>query len=123
MTRALILLAVLLLASQARAADWQPLPASEYVFQVANLADMSTSLDIKNHRDLYEANPLLGRHPSDGTIIGVKLGAGALHALITELLLQRGASATTIKLWEYVTIGGEGAVVGHNLSLGLHFAF
>ena len=116
-------IAICLAAPAAHAADWRPLPASEYAFQALNLADMATSLDIKNHPNIHEANPLLGRHPSDGTVIGVKLASGAIHAAITEWLLQRNASPTTIKIWEYVTIGGEGAVVGHNLSLGLRFTF
>ncbi len=114
--------AALALPLSARAAEWQPLPPEEYAFQAVNLADMSLTLDIKNHRDMQEANPMLGHHPSDGAIFGYKLGAGALHAAVTELLLH-GASKRMVRIWEWTSIGVEGAAIGSNLSLGLHYQF
>jgi hypothetical protein len=115
--------ALALLPLSARAAEWQPLPPEEYAFQAVNLADMSLTLDIKNHRDMQEANPMLGQHPSDAAVFGYKLGAGALHAVVTELLLQHGASKRVMRIWEWTSIGVEGAAVGNNLSLGLHCQF
>ncbi len=106
-----------------RAAEWQPLPPEEYAFQAVNLADMSLTMDVKNHPNLQEANPMLGHHPSDGAVVGFKVGAGALHAVVTELLLQHGASQRTIRLWEWTSIGFVGYAVGSNLSLGLHCQF
>lgn len=45
------------------------------VTETAILLDLSQTLDIKNHLDLQESNPLMGRHPSDPRIL---LGGGAI---------------------------------------------
>jgi hypothetical protein len=54
--------------------------------------DISTSLDIKNHQHdvlhdgsvwhATESNPLLGRHPSDGTFLLYGAGVMALHTAL-----------------------------------------
>ena len=51
------------------------------------LADASLTLDIKNHPDLHESNPLLGQNPSDAKIIFVGgFGAVAGTTLVWFLL-------------------------------------
>lgn len=47
------------------------------VTETAILLDLSQTLDIKNHSDLHETNPLMGRNPSDMRIM---LGGGAVMA-------------------------------------------
>lgn len=39
------------------------------VAEVSLLLDLSTTLDIKNHYQLHEMNPILGRHPSDLSVV------------------------------------------------------
>jgi len=98
-------------------------PKLEYVYDLALLGDMLTTLDIKNHPALQEDNPILGAHPSDGRIIGFCALAAGLHAAITYELVSNDVPQPVIKAWEYASIGVETAAVGHNLSLGLKFKF
>ena len=109
--------------TEVRAEDNTLVWTEESAFQALNLVDMGTTLDIKNHPNLREGNPLLGRHPSDGEIVGVKLTEGALHALLTHELLKHRAPAWLIQGEELIGVGIEGAAVGNNLSLGLHVRF
>lgn len=102
---------------------WKSMPQEEYAFFVAEAADCWTTLDIKNHADMEEANPILGKHPSDGRIIGMCVGAGLLHSAITYELIDGGAPRGLIKAWEYVTIAVESGFAAHNYSLGLRFRF
>ena len=115
--------ALAVLPLSAHAAEWQPLPPEEIAFQAVNLADMSLSLDIKNHENMREANPMLGNHPNDGAVIGYKVGAGVLHAAVTEFMLQHGASKRAIRIWEWTSIGVVGFAAGHNYQVGCRFRF
>lgn len=75
-----MLLAILL------AAVWaKPTPVETSLFIAAEAliaVDTLQSLDIKNHRDMYETNPLMGRHPSDArylatwAVVGAAVAAG-----------------------------------------------
>lgn len=100
-----------------------PLPPGEYAYQALNLADMAQTLDIKRHGDIHEGNPILGDHPSDGSVVAFKLATGALHAAITEYMISHGASRRVVRIWEVFSVGMGTAVVGHNASLGLHVRF
>src|SRR5947209_488416 len=56
-------------------AEWRPPTSGETALfvasQVAVLADLRTTLDIKNHPGGFEKNPILGRHPSDAKILAL----------------------------------------------------
>lgn len=99
-----------------------PLPALEYVFEGAALADMLTTLDIKNHPDRQEANPLMPRHPSDGYVVGFFTFGVAVHALITHEMLVQGVTPGWIRAWECVSIGVEAGGAARNIHMGLRFA-
>src|SRR5450631_3019314 len=58
----------------------------EGVFILTELVDMSTTLDIKNHTNTYEANPALGDHPTDRRIITYFAGVTAVQLLIVNYL-------------------------------------
>lgn len=94
--------------------DW----ARQWTYTAIHVADWGTTLDIKNHPDLQEINPLLGHHPSDARINTYMAGTLAAHWAISYALPERWRPT-----WQYVTIGIDGAVVAHNFSLGLRLAF
>ena len=64
-----------LLTPVAARAEWRPPTSGETALfvasQVAVLADIRTTLDIKNHPGGFEKNPVLGRHPSDAKILAL----------------------------------------------------
>lgn len=127
----IILLAFALLYGRAHAASgyedpaWAQhtaMPRTEYAFDVALLADMLTTLDIKHHPELEEGNPLLPRHPSDGNVVAFFVGVGIVHALITHAMIAQGMDSRWVTAWEYVSIGFEGGAAAYNLHAGLRFA-
>lgn len=102
---------------------WKSMPKSEYVFFAAEAADMLTTLDIKNHPELRETNPILGDHPSDGKVISMCVGAALIHSAITYEFVDNNVPKPIIRAWEYISIGVETGFAVHNYSLGLRFRF
>jgi hypothetical protein len=98
-------------------------PVLEYVFVAANLADMSTTIDIKNHPGLQETNAILGAHPGSGKIYEYFAATTAIHAAITYELVSQNVPKPLVNAWECVSIAYEAGTVGHNLSFGLRFKF
>jgi hypothetical protein len=114
----------LTIASVAKADDNSaPIPATEWVYQGAAVADMLTTLDIAKHPRCHEMNPVLGPHPSDAMVVGYFAAAGALHYLITRELVQENIPAPIVQTWEGLGIGLELDMVGHNYNIGLHARF
>jgi hypothetical protein len=95
----------------------------ECVFDVALMADMMTTADIKNHPGLYETNPILGLHPSDAKIAAYGLTMAGLHAAITYEMVSNDVPRGIITAWELVSIGVEAGYVVHNYRLGLRIKF
>ncbi len=96
-------------------------PALEWAYQGAAVADMLTTLDIKNHPTLMETNPLLGEHPSNGKVFAYFAGTGVLHWAITRELVNGNMQRPLINTWEALTIGLEVGCAAHNYSIGLRF--
>ena len=90
------------------------LPTSEWVFQALNVADAVTTIDALNH-GCVERNPFLGKHPSDGVVIGQTVAIGILHAAGTSFLQDHAPKA--VRLWEILSIGVKGGVVVSNLTV------
>jgi hypothetical protein len=82
------------------------------------LLDAAQTLDIKNHPDLYERNPLLGRHPSDLKIGAYFIGAGFAHLAVTKQLPTEYRAA-----WQYGWAAFEVATIIRNRKLNLRFNF
>lgn len=107
----------------------KPTPVTEWIFDAAETADMLTTLDIKNQKNvngtwrLQEDNPILGPHPSQGRIIAICVATGALHYAITRELVNEDVPKPIINAWEYISIGVETAAAAHNYSIGLRFKF
>ena len=102
---------------------WKSMPKEEYFFYAAEAADMMTTLDIKNHPNLQEENPILGHHPSDAMVISMCSVAALIHSSITYVMVDNGVNPKVIKAWEYVSIGVESGFAVHNLRLGLRFTY
>ena len=85
----------------------------EIAYQVLNAADAATTIDCLNRNVCVEANPLYGRDPSAGKIIGVKVINGVLHYVIAKFLHDRNPHGA--KVFQIVTIVIQGGVVAANL--------
>ena len=112
--------------SQAKADDTNPnakTPVTEWVYQGAAFADMLTTLDIKNHPNLQEENPIMGAHPSDAKVVGYFAATGLLHWAITRELVRENVPSAIVQTWEGLGIGLEVGMVAHNYSLGLRAKF
>lgn len=99
------------------------MPKAEYLFDVALLADMLTTNDIKNHAELRETNAMLGDNPSAGRIVGYAVVVATVHALVTYELVREDVPQPIITAWELVTIGIEVGYAAHNYSVGLRCRF
>lgn len=120
---AAVLLVCFLCGGKAKAAE----PAREFIalettYQMLSAVDLATTLDIKKQCDegrfRYEQNPLLGRHPSDGRVVGYFLATDALHALVTYSLYKSG-NFRVARAFEYLSIGFEASADVHNFIIGL----
>lgn len=88
------------------------------VHSVLKLIDLRQTLDIANHADVYEINPILGKHPTDAEIYSYFLTSYLLTAwLVGEL----PATLDTHMLGAY--IGIQAMVINNNYSIGLRINF
>jgi len=115
------LLFILLVASTriAIAGDLSPIEQKrEWLVYTTLALDAAQTLDIKNHPNLYETNPLLGRHPSDTKIVAYFIGAGFGHNAITKKLPTEYRAA-----WQYGWAALEIGTIIRNRKLNLRFNF
>lgn len=82
------------------------------------MLDAAQTLDIKNHPDLHETNPLLGRHPSDVKVVAYFIGAGFAHNAITKALPSEYRST-----WQFGWAALEIGTIIRNHQLNLRFNF
>lgn len=92
--------------------------ALEVSWQIIHALDWGTTLDIASHPRMYEMNPILGDHPSRGTINAYMLAGAILHPIVTEVLPVRWRV-----WWQAITIGMSGACVINNFNAGLSIRF
>jgi hypothetical protein len=125
-----------LLPASCRAADnWTTLDTKlEITWQVTNLLDLGTSLNISNRPDKYHeafiAALFISKHPSrEQTYIYFGVGAGA-HYVVSRLLPTSGHFLwvpnwrwNPRRSWQFVTIGASGGCVVNNFSIGLTLDF
>ena len=89
----------------------------EVAYQVLNVVDAAQTIDCLNRNVCIEANPLYGRNPSKGKIIGIKLATGVIHWLVFDHIADRNPKAA--KIFSKVSVIVQGGVVAANL----RFAF
>ena len=85
----------------------------EVIFQLLNIGDAVTTIDLVNRPNVREGNPLLGSHPSSGKVIAVKSLIGALHFLTYRRFRSKDVGGGF--RFEAISIGIQGAVTGANL--------
>jgi hypothetical protein len=115
------LLSILIAASSQAvfASDLSPIEQKRELLVYTTFAlDAAQTLDIKNHPDIYETNPLLGRHPSDLKIGAYFIGAGFAHTAITKALPTEYRAA-----WQYGWAALEIGTIIRNRRLNLRFNF
>jgi hypothetical protein len=86
--------------------------------QALIVADALQTLDVKNHPDLREMNPLLGSHPSDARILGMAAGAMLGTAVAWYLLPSPWRDVLTIGI-----VGYELPNTIRNAALGCRIGF
>lgn len=115
--RGVVLVAMLALPATTRADPWTRADtAYEVAFATAAALDCSTTLDIRHHAGHWEAQPLLGPHPSDARIRATCAAAVAVHAGIARAL-----PASWRRVWQVFYIGLETGAVARNVRSGLRF--
>ena len=77
---------------------------AELTWQAMNVVDLGQTLHIANGVDCYhERNPLtrtlIGRHPSEGAVIGVMVGYSALHFGVSKFL-EHQTKTTGRQFWK-----------------------
>ena len=90
----------------------------EVAWQLVNVMDWQTTLDIKNHPNLWETNPIMGRHPTDAQINLYMGGMAIAHYYISKRLKPKYR-----KYWQYLTIFGSTSAVVNNYGAGLRINF
>lgn len=81
---------------------------------------MQTRWIAKSGSDRYfEANPLIGRHPSASRVDAYFAASMAFSAAVSFYLLDQPNRRT----WQGIWIGYESGFVIHNYSLGVQFGF
>lgn len=118
--KTLIMLVALLLVNPAKAAD--PLTGEQAALTVAlglvSYQDYKQTLDIKNHRGLYETNPILGKHPGDAHVRNYFV-ASSVATLVTLYVLPSSYRNVLLR----AGLAVEFAVTHNNAALGLKGAF
>lgn len=87
----------------------------EIAFQVLNAADAAQTCHVVGSGKGYELNPILGKYPSCGKVIGIKVATGLIHYIIADHLRDRDPK--TAKVFQIVSIVVQGGVVGANMRL------
>jgi len=88
------------------------LPDEEWVYQGLHAVDAIQTREALDH-GCVERNPMLGRHPSTGRLVGVWAATSAAHAGVTMALQDHAPRA--VKLWEIASIGVGAGVIAWNL--------
>lgn len=89
-------------------------------YSVLHVLDWMQTLDIKNHRerDVYETNPVLGKHPSNAKINAYMGSTLILNAVVTHILPSKYRP-----WWQVAGISVEASCVVNNYNLGLRVKF
>ena len=90
----------------------------EAAYMAVTVVDLGQTMDIKNHPELKEMNPILGEHPSDGRIKTHFAVSSLIHVLMVHYL-----PASWRPAFQYLGIGWEAALAGNNYRLGLRTDF
>ena len=106
----------LLIPSVSNAADFKDLPKKEYAFQAIHAIDLAQTLYASNNQDRFiEANPILGKHPNNESVIMFFATTGIAHTAVTMYLMDHHPEY--VSLWENTTIYIKGATIMWNFTV------
>lgn len=118
MVRVVVLVGLLGLGGVA-GADWRP---ADTVRQAAYLslhyADWRQTIQLAEHPDYHELNPIIGKHPSRQRVDNYFAATAVAHTAVSVMLPPRWRSR-----WQYFTIATQGLVVHHNYQIGWRVDF
>ncbi|AXK43822.1 hypothetical protein DVR09_15310 (plasmid) [Erythrobacter aureus] len=86
----------------------------EIAYQVLNAVDAAQTIHFLDKGSAHEANPILGKYPSEKKIIGFKLAAAGAH-LLGSLAFREFTDDETTEMFQVVSVGVQGIVVGWNM--------
>jgi hypothetical protein len=119
MRKLLFVLSIMCSPAHADVGDWDTKTKVEFgISTVLILSDYAVTRYALHHTDLVEANPLLGKHPSDGTLAAFTLLSVYGNYYAFDHLNEKQ------RFWYFV--GNSllrGLVVNHNISLGAKLEF
>ena len=99
-----------LIPTPALAEPWQQW---ETRYQVLSAVDAVQTCDFVARGRAIEINPILGRHPSCGSVIGFKIGTGIIHYLLVHEVAKHDPNAA--KWVAIASVVFQGGVVAANL--------
>ena len=99
-----------LIPTPALAEPWQKW---ETTYQVTSAVDAVQTCDFVARGRAIEINPILGRHPSCGSVIGFKIGTGIIHYLLVREVAKHDPNAA--KWVAIASVVFQGGVVLANL--------
>lgn len=92
---------------------WKSVRNLEIAYQVLNLVDLAETIICTNRNSCVEANPIIGRNPSNGRLVSYKLATGAVHYVITRYLFNKHPDV--LDAWMVGSLVLQGGVVMWNL--------
>jgi hypothetical protein len=84
----------------------------ELAYQALNAVDVVQTCEALSTGRYEERNPLFGKNPKCGTLVGVKAAAGVLHYLLFSHVNARNPK--TARTFSQLSVGIQGTVVGLN---------
>jgi hypothetical protein len=114
-----LLTLLLILPAFANADDWTTADTQrELVFAALMVADVAQTHDIARHPNMEEANPILGKHPSNA-----KINVYFAASMVSQYLIAQALPEDYRHAWQYAGIGFEFAIVQNNYKLGIRADF
>jgi hypothetical protein len=124
---ALIIWAAASIVSCAHAGDFSAeTVVEESVYQALHVIDAAQTVYIAKHPDQYyekESGLIIGRHPSESTVIKFMAADAIVHIAVTTALVKLDAPAWLTRTWELITIADTGNCVRGNFKIGIKARF
>lgn len=92
----------------------------EATYQVLNAFDAAQTYEIAaNPRKWHERSALLGRHPSETSVVAYMGAEAWAHAVITQTMVNRDTPMWIQRSWAAVSIGWKADNVVRNYNIGI----
>jgi hypothetical protein len=95
----------------------------ELAWQTLHAVDVAQTLEAARdpcyRESAWVTRHLIGRQPSDGSVLAWGAGTAVLHAWISSELESRGAPAWVQMVWDLGTLGQTAYAVGSNHTAGV----